>query len=105
MILMLHLTVALLATLLACGIGTHAWRQRSFGVGCLALWMAALATSAWQLVEATLHRSAFTPMGRLLFDLLATFAAPLLLGYVTYAVRGVRLHWAWFLPFAFQLAA
>jgi hypothetical protein len=37
MILMLHLTVALLATLLACGIGAYAWRQRSFGVGCLAL--------------------------------------------------------------------
>jgi AraC-like DNA-binding protein len=31
--------------------------------------------------------------------LLTTLGAPLLLGYVTFAVRGIRLHWAWFLPF------
>lgn len=105
MVLMLRLTVALLATLLACGIGAHAGRQRSFGVACLALWMAALAMSAWQLVLVRFRGDGFTPIGEVLFDLLATFAAPLLLGYVTYAMRGVRLHWAWFLPFAIHLAA
>src|SRR5215510_724667 len=105
MVLMLRLTVALLATLLACGIGAHAWRQRSFGVACLALWMAALALSGWQLALVIMHGGDFTPGGFLLFTLLVTLAAPLLLGYVTYAVRGVRLHWAWFLPFAIHLGA
>ena len=105
MVVVLRVTVALLATLLACGIGAHAWRQRSFGAGCLALWMAALAMNTWQLVLVAFSGGRFTPGGCLLFELLVTLAAPLLLGYVTYAVRGVRLHWAWFLPFAALLAA
>jgi len=105
MVVTLRLTVALLATLLACGIGAHAWHQRSFGVACLALWMAVLAISATQLVLLTFHTGDFTPTGRLLFNLLVTLAGPLLLGYVTYAVQGIRLHWAWFLPFAVHLAA
>jgi AraC-like DNA-binding protein len=104
MVVTLRLTVALLATLLACGIGVNAWRQRSFGLACLALWMAALGISAWQLVLVAFQSRGFTPGGWLLFNLLLTLAAPLLLGYVTYAVRGVRLHWAWFLPFAIQVA-
>src|SRR5262245_32141590 len=105
MVVVLRVAVALLATLLACGIGANAWRQRSFGVACLALWMAALAVSAWQLVLVAFASGRFTPGSRLLFGLLVTLASPLLLGYVTYAVRGVRLHWAWFLPFALYLGA
>jgi AraC-like DNA-binding protein len=104
-VLMLRYTVALLGTLLALGIGVHAWRQRSFGVGCLALWMAALALSAWAMVVMINPLGKLTPPGMLMCGLLTTLAGPLLLGYVTYAVRGVRLHWAWFLPFAVHAAA
>src|SRR5215510_11997685 len=105
MVLMLRLTVALLATLLACGFGAHAWRQRSFGVACLALWMAALAFSAWVAVLMILPGVRLTPTDQLLINLVVTLAAPLLVGYVTYAVRGIRLHWAWFLPFGAQALA
>lgn len=100
MILMLRFTIALLATLLAFGIGAHAWRQRSFGVACLALWMSAVALSGWSLVFLVGPRGFLSPSGVLVMGLLTTLGAPLLLGYVTFAVRGTRLHWAWFLPFA-----
>jgi AraC-like DNA-binding protein len=105
-VLMLRLSVALLATLLACGIGMHAWRQRSFGVGCLAVWMGLLALSGWQMVVMIQPDGRLTPLARFIANGLTTLAAPLLLAYVTYAVRGVRLHWAWGLPFyAYVLAA
>lgn len=106
MILMLRFTIAILATLLALGIGAHAWRQRSFGVACLALWMSAVALSGWSLVLLVGPRGFLTPSGVLLMGFLTTLGAPLLLGYVNFAVRGIRLHWAWFMPFAaFSIAS
>jgi AraC-like DNA-binding protein len=45
-----------------------------------------------------------TEFGLLFSAPLTMLAGPLLLGYVTYAVRGERLHWAWFLPFGIHLA-
>jgi hypothetical protein len=103
-ILLMQYTVALLGTLLAFGIGVHAWHERSFGVGCLALWITALAVVYWALIL-LMSPDGLMPPGRVLYSLMATFAAPLLLAYVTYAVRGVRLHWAWFLPFALHAGA
>jgi AraC-like DNA-binding protein len=105
MVLILRFTVALLATLFFCGISLHAWRQRSFGVACLALWMGALAVSAWLLVLAIFPNGRLTPTGMLVTGLLTTLSGPLLLGYVIYAVRGMRLRWAWFLPFVIQAMA
>jgi AraC-like DNA-binding protein len=105
MVLILRFTVALLATLFFCGISLHAWRQRSFGVACLALWMGALAGSAWLLILAIFPNGRLTPTGMLVTGLLTTLSGPLLLGYVIYAVRGTRLHWAWFLPFVVQSMA
>ena len=52
MTILLRVTIAVLATLLLAGFGAHAWRQRSFGVACLALWMATVALSAWAMVLA-----------------------------------------------------
>ncbi len=104
-IFLLRYSVALLATILVFGIATHAWRQRSFGVACLAAWMATLALSAWAMVLLITPDGRLTPIGLLFSAPLTMLAGPLLLGYVTYAVRGVRLHWAWFLPFAIHLAA
>jgi AraC-like DNA-binding protein len=103
--LMMQYTVALLGTLLAVGIGAHAWRQRSFGVGCLALWMATLAIVSWELTLMIRSDGSLPPPGRVVYGLLGILGGPLLLGYVIYAVRGVRLHWAWFLPFASYAAA
>jgi AraC-like DNA-binding protein len=105
MVLILRFTVALLATLFFCGISLHAWRQRSFGVACLALWMGALAASTWLLVLAIFPNGRLTPIGMLVTGLLTTLSGPLLLGYVLYALRGMRLHWAWFLPFVIQVMA
>jgi AraC-like DNA-binding protein len=99
-ILLLRLTTALLATLLFCGIAAHARRQRSFGVTCLALWTGVLAASAWQTVLMITPAGYLTPLGRLLAGLVLTLGPPLLLGYVTWSVRGMRLHRAWLLPFA-----
>lgn len=104
-IFLLRYSVALLATILVVGIATHAWRQRSFGIACLAAWMATLALSAWSMVLLIGPDGRLTPFGLLFSAPLTMLAGPLLLGYVTYAVRGVRLHWAWFLPFAVHLAA
>jgi AraC-like DNA-binding protein len=104
-IFLLRYSVALLATILVFGIATHAWRQRSFGVACLAGWMATLALSAWAMVLLITPDGRLTPFGLLFSAPLTMLAGPLLLGYVTYAVRGVRLHWAWFLPFAIHLVA
>ena len=66
---MLRFTIAILATLLACGIGVHAWRQRSFGIACLALWMATVAASGWTLVIMIGPRGILTPDGALLMGL------------------------------------
>lgn len=104
-IFLLRYSVALLATILVFGIAAHALRQRSFGVGCLAGWTATLALSAWAMVLLITPDGRLTPAGLLFSAPLTMLAGPLLLGYVTYAVRGVRLHWAWFLPFAIHLAA
>lgn len=105
MTILLRVTIAVLATLLLAGFGAHAWRQRSFGVACLALWMATVALSAWAMVLAIWPNGLLTPHGLLLVNALTLLAGPLLLAYVTYAVRGARLHWAWFLPLLLYLAA
>lgn len=100
---LLRYSVALMAVLLAFGIGVHAWRQRSYGLGCLAGWVATVAVAALGLAFAVpgSHR----PGLDLLITLLNTLAAPLLLSFVVHAVRGTRLHWAWFLPFAVHVVA
>lgn len=96
---------AILASILALGIAVHAARQRSFGLGCLALWMVTIAACAW-LVALQLDASGrMTPLARLFLPVLSTPAGPLLYGYALYAARRERLHWAWFLPFAIHLAA
>jgi AraC-like DNA-binding protein len=87
------------------GFSAHGWRQRSFGVGCLALWMATVAFSAWAMVLLVRPNGLLTPPGLLIVNLLTLLAGPLLLGYVTYALRGERLHWAWFLPVLLYVAA
>ena len=101
----LHYLVAVLTTVLALGIAAHAWRRRDFGLACLALWMAALAATAWTLVASITPGVGTSPAGRLLVPLLSTPAGPLLYGYVLHASHGKRLHWAWFAPFALHLAA
>lgn len=102
---LLRVTIAVLATLLLAGFAVHAWRQRSFGVACLALWMATVALSAWAMALVIWPNGLLTPPGLLLVNALTLLAGPLLLAYVTYAVRGTRLHWAWFLPVLLYLAA
>jgi len=105
MIMVLRIALAVLATVMAAGFGIHSWRQRSFGVGCLALWMTTAALSAWAMVFLVWPNGLLTPVGNLVATPLTTLAGPLLLGYVVYAVRGERLHWAWFLPFLLHAAA
>jgi AraC-like DNA-binding protein len=105
MILLLRIVIAVLATVMVAGFGVHAWRQRSFGVACLALWMATVAISAWAMVLAIWPNGLLTPPGLVLVNGLTLLAGPLLLAYVTYAVRGARLHWAWHLPVLLYLAA
>lgn len=97
--------VAILATMLTLGIAAQAWRQRSFGLVCLAAWMAALAATAWVIVAGFTPGVGMSATGRLLIPLLSTPAGPLLYGYVLYASRGTRLHWGWFVPAAAHLAA
>lgn len=104
MAMLLRIAIALLSSLMVAGMATHAWRQRSFGVACLAAWMTTLSACAWLMVFAIFPNGRLTPMGMLLTGALTTLAGPLLLGYVIYAVRGLRLHWAWFLPFAAHVA-
>jgi AraC-like DNA-binding protein len=104
MIILLRISIAVLATLMFVGFGVHAWRQRSFGVACLALWMATAAISAWAMVLLIWPNGLLTPLGNLIATPMSTLAGPLLLGYVVYAVRGERLHWAWFLPFLVHVA-
>lgn len=101
---MLLVTVAVLTTLLAFGIGVQAARQRSFGLGCLSLWMASLAACAWAIVLFGTARGP-SPVSYLLLALFSTPAGPLLYGYVLHVTHGRRLHAAWFLPFALHLAA
>ncbi len=101
----LRIALAVLATVMAAGFGIHSWRQRSFGVGCLALWMTMVALSTWAMVFLVWPNGLLTPVGNLVATPLTTLAGPLLLGYVVYAVRGERLHWAWFLPFLLHAAA
>lgn len=105
MVMLLRVTLAVLATLMCIGFSVHGWRQRSFGVICIALWMATLAFSAWAMVLLIRPDGLLTPLGLLVANPLSMLAGPLLLGYVIYAVRGERLHWAWFLPFLLYLAA
>ncbi len=96
---------AILGSILALGIAVHASRQRSFGLGCLALWMLTIAACAWLVVLQLDESGRLTPLARLLLPLLSTPAGPLLYGYVLYTARRQQLHWAWFLPFAIHLAA
>lgn len=105
MIMLLRITVAVLVTLMFVGIGIHGWRQRSFGVACLAAWMATATVSAWAMVLLIGPRGNLTPSGLMVMNSVSVLSGPLLLGYVVYAVRGERLHWAWFLPFLLYLAA
>ncbi len=100
---LLRYSVALMAVLLAFGIGVHAWRQRSYGLACLAGWVATVAVAALGLAFAV--PGSRLPGLDLLITLLNTLAAPLLLAYVVHAVRGTRLHWAWFLPFTLHVVA
>lgn len=97
--------VAILATMLTLGIAVHAWRQRSFGLACLASWMALLAATAWVIVAGFTPGIGMSAAGRLLIPLLSTPAGPCLYGYVLHASRGTRLHWGWFAPAAAHLAA
>lgn len=103
MVLLLRFAIALLAAVLTVGMAVHAWRQRSFGVACLALWMAMVAVSGVALVTMITPNGRLTASGLVLTTSATLLAGPLLLGYVIYAVRGMRLHWAWFLPFALHL--
>jgi AraC-like DNA-binding protein len=101
----MRITLAVLATLMLLGISLHGWRQRSFGVSCLAGWMATLAVSAWAMVLLIGPRGLLLPSGLLVANSLTLLAGPLLLGYLHYAMTGKRLHWAWFTPFLLYLAA
>jgi len=105
MVMLLRIVLAVLATLMLAGFSFHAWRQRSFGVTCLALWMATLAVSAWALVFLIHPNGLLSPLGLLVTGALTMFAGPLMLAYVVYAIRGERLHWAWFTPALLYLAA
>lgn len=105
MVMLLRIVLAVLATLMLAGFSFHAWRQRSFGVTCLALWMATLAVSAWALVFLIHPNGLLSPLGLLVTGALTMFAGPLMLAYVDYAIRGERLHWAWFTPALLYLAA
>jgi AraC-like DNA-binding protein len=91
--------------MLTFGIAAHAWRQRSFGLACLAAWMATLAATAWVIVGGLTPGAGMSATGRLLIPLLSTPAGPLLYGYVLHASRGTRLHWGWFVPAAAHLVA
>ena len=97
--------VTLLTSLLATGMLVHAWRQRSYGLKCLAAWMLSLAACAWVIVLSIGPDRRMSAVGLLLVPLLSTPAGPLLLGYVQHALQGRRLHPAWFAPFAAHLAA
>jgi AraC-like DNA-binding protein len=101
---MLLFAVAFLTTLLALGIGAQAARQRSFGLGCLALWMASLAASAGVILLVG-KGGGPSPLTFLLLALLSTPAGPLLYGYVLDVTCGRRLQAIWFLPFVLYLAA
>jgi AraC-like DNA-binding protein len=102
---LLRNVVALLTTMLAIGMLVQAWRQRSYGLRCLAAWMLTLAACAWVIVLSIGSTRRMSPLGLLLVPLLSTPAGPLLLGYVLHAMRAERLRPAWFLPFAVHLAA
>jgi AraC-like DNA-binding protein len=105
MVMLLRVTLAVLATVMFIGFSVHGWRQRSFGVACLALWMATLAFSAWAMIILIRPDGLLTQLGLLVAGPLSMLAGPLVLGYVIYAVRGERLHWAWFVPFLLYVAA
>jgi AraC-like DNA-binding protein len=105
MVMLLRIVLAVLATLMLVGFCVHAWRQRSFGVTCIALWMATLALSAWAMVLLIYPNGLLTPLGLVIVGALTMFAGPLVLAYVVYSIGGERLHWAWFLPPLLYLAA
>jgi len=105
MVMLLRVVLAVLTTLFLVGFCVHGWRQRSFGVTCLALWMGTLAFSAWAMVFLIYPNGLLTPLGLVIVGALTMFAGPLVLAYVMYAIRGERLHWAWFLPPLLYLAA
>jgi AraC-like DNA-binding protein len=101
---MLIVAVAILTTLLSCGIAAQAVRQRSHGLVCLSLWMVSLAVSAWAILAFGTGRGP-SPLTFLILALMSTPAGPLLYGYVLNVTRGRRLHLLWLLPFVLHLAA
>ncbi len=105
MIMLLRIVLAVLATLMLVGFAVHAWRQRSYGVTRLAMWMATLAFSTWAMIILIHPNGLLTPLGLVIVGALTMFAGPLVLSYVVYAIRGERLHWAWFAPALLYLAA
>lgn len=96
---MLGVIVAFMATALALGVGAHAWRQRSFGLGCLASWVACTASTAWIIVFLRGPADPLFQQKRLAIGLINSLAAPLLVTYVLHALHGRRLNWLAFTPF------
>jgi hypothetical protein len=96
---------AILATVLAAGIAMHAWRQRSFGLGCLAGWVAAVAGNAWILSQVVSPADPTLPLKALLVASLGLLAAPLLPAYVLHALHQRKLHWLAFSPFLLHALA
>lgn len=96
--------VAILAGALALGLSAHASRQRCFGLGCLAGWVACAALSAliFGLKSSGLIAR---PWPAVLVGLTNTLAGPLLLAYVLHALHQRKLHWAAYLPFQLNLLA
>jgi AraC-like DNA-binding protein len=96
---MLTVIVAFMATALALGVGAHARRQRSFGLACLAAWVACTASTAWIIVFLQGTSDPMFQQKRLLIGLINSLAAPLLLTYILHALHGRKLHWLAFTPF------
>ena len=96
--------VAFMATVLAIGIGTHAWRQRSFGLACLAGWVASAAAAAWVIALAS---SGYVTLAwwRIVVGSANLLAGAMLLAYVFHALHQRKVHWLVFAPFVLHLAA
>lgn len=102
----MHLSylVAFMATVLAIGIGAQAWRQRSFGLACLAGWVASAATAAWVIALASSGYVGFA-WWRMVVGSANLLAGAMLLAYVFHALHQRKVHWLVFAPFALHLAA
>lgn len=101
---LLRFLVACMATVLAFGIGAHAWRQRSFGLACLAGWVASAAAAAWAIALAGSGYVAFAWWPRVVGPA-NLLAGAMLLAYVFHALHQRKVHWLVFAPFVLHLAA